>query len=271
MIPNYAEIWRDSFKDGNGSMELYQEEETAKSYDASATIWQDGYARTEDLPCAPGDRVLDIGCGPGVLSVPLAERGCDVTVVEPSTAMLRLLSEHCCEKGLHISQIHSTWEDAVLPDDISYDYVIASYSLGMSDIEAALKKMNDVAGKRVFLYWFCGITGWERITADLLPKLGRGEQPYRPKTDILYGVLAQMGIAADVQWLEGTKFDRTFPDRQGALEDLRKRFGVTDVRHDDLFEDYLDHGGVYRATADGWLYMDSTRYVCISWKPTGRA
>lgn len=267
--PDYAAIWRESFKDGNGSMNYYRLEDAAQAYDASENIWRDGYARAAQLPCHAGDSILDIGCGPGILSIPLAEKGCHVTVVDPSSAMLRFLSRHCQEKGLSVTQICSTWEDAAFSDGTVFDYVIASYSLGMPDIEMALKKMDALARKRVYVYWFSGCTGWERVTTDLLPITGRGEQPYRPKADILYGVLTTAGISPDLHWLQGTSFNRTFPDRRGALLDVRKRLGVSDDRFDEIIEHYLDSGGVYCETETGWMYKDSTCYVCLSWHPTG--
>ena len=39
------------------------------------------------LSVPAGSTVLDIGAGPGTLAVPLAARGCRVTVVEPSLPM----------------------------------------------------------------------------------------------------------------------------------------------------------------------------------------
>ncbi len=40
-----------------------------------------------------GKRILDIGSGPGVLAIPLAEAGARVTAVDPSSAMLKILRE----------------------------------------------------------------------------------------------------------------------------------------------------------------------------------
>lgn len=36
----------------------------------------------------PGVRVLDLGCGTGRLTIPLAQLGCDVTGMDPDRAML---------------------------------------------------------------------------------------------------------------------------------------------------------------------------------------
>ena len=38
----------------------------------------------------PGQRVLDLGCGTGLLAVAMAEKGCDVTGADPAAAMLAI-------------------------------------------------------------------------------------------------------------------------------------------------------------------------------------
>ena len=48
----------------------------------------------------PGWRVLDIGAGSGVLSLPLSAMGCEVTAIEPSIQMRRLLFEEMFRRGM---------------------------------------------------------------------------------------------------------------------------------------------------------------------------
>lgn len=50
----------------------------------------------------PGDRVLDIGGGPGRYSIHFAKRGCDVTLVDLSEANVRLAQEKAAEAGVFI-------------------------------------------------------------------------------------------------------------------------------------------------------------------------
>ena len=44
---------------------------------------------TAAIPIVPGDRVLEVGCGPGVLSAAMQKRGVQMTGLEPSSAMVK--------------------------------------------------------------------------------------------------------------------------------------------------------------------------------------
>jgi ubiquinone/menaquinone biosynthesis C-methylase UbiE len=47
----------------------------------------------------PGDRVLDLGCGTGQLTIPLTARGIEVVPLDPSTEMLRELNRELARMG----------------------------------------------------------------------------------------------------------------------------------------------------------------------------
>jgi SAM-dependent methyltransferase len=52
---------------------------------------------------APGDPVLDLGCGPGLLAVPIARLGMRVTAVDPEPEMLAAAGEAAREAGVEIA------------------------------------------------------------------------------------------------------------------------------------------------------------------------
>lgn len=265
--PNYAKLWSDSFQNGAGTMRQYQAEASARAYDSSRKIWEDGFRRAAELPFTKEDTVLDIGCGPGVLAIPLAPRVRSVIMLDPSKAMLRLAEAHAGARELtNLTSVNETWEEADPARLGRVDYAIASYSLAMPDLGAAIAKMNAVARKGVYLYWFNGMTTWEKIAADLRPVIYGEAAPGRPKSDIIYGLLSQMGISADVKDLEGTAFDKEFPDRAAALMDLRGRLKLDTNRFDPILNDYLDKAGIYAPENGKWYYRDKTKYVCLSWK-----
>jgi SAM-dependent methyltransferase len=57
-------------------------------------------------PIRAGIRVLDLGCGYGRFSLPLARLGCDVTALDGSAAQLELARAAAEEEGLRVSFVH---------------------------------------------------------------------------------------------------------------------------------------------------------------------
>ncbi len=153
------------------------------------TVWE------TDITAA--SRVLDIGAGPGTLAIPFAQKAAHVTAVEPAEGMCSVMREKMAEFGVkNISIVQKRWEDVDVEKDLQppYDVVIASFSLGMQDIRAAIEKMMQASSRYVYLYHFAGETSWDRQWQELWPELhGREYQP-GPKCDVLYNVLYQMGI-----------------------------------------------------------------------------
>lgn len=144
-----------------------------------------------------GSRVLDIGAGPGTLAIPFAKKASHVTAVEPAEGMCSVMREKMAEYGVsNIDIVQKRWEDVDVEKDLQppCDVVIASFSLGMQDIRAAIEKMQQASSRYIYLYHFAGETSWDRQWQKLWPKLhGRPYQP-GPKCDVLYNVLYQMGV-----------------------------------------------------------------------------
>lgn len=78
---------------------------------------------------SPGDRVADLGCGTGQISVPLAETGAHVLAVDVSPAMIDSLQAQA--RRQHLPALHglaTPIEELMLPPD-SLDLVVSSYAL----------------------------------------------------------------------------------------------------------------------------------------------
>src|SRR5262249_38819631 len=52
------------------------------------------------LGVSPGDRSLDLGCGPGFLAVSFAELGCEVLGMDPDVAMLAAARKIASQRGV---------------------------------------------------------------------------------------------------------------------------------------------------------------------------
>ena len=56
----------------------------------------------------PGDRVLDLGCGPGLLAVPFARAGAAVTAVDPEEEMLAAARAAAAEAGVQVDVLQGS-------------------------------------------------------------------------------------------------------------------------------------------------------------------
>jgi 2-polyprenyl-6-hydroxyphenyl methylase/3-demethylubiquinone-9 3-methyltransferase len=139
----------------------------------SATWWEDdaflnvlksglnparvGYIRrvlTEEMGLATeGLRVLDVGCGGGLLAEEVASLGCLVTGVDPSTESLAVARAHAAEQGLEIEYLEATGEE--LPfDDGTFPVVYCCDVLEhVADLERTIAEVARVSAPgAVFIY-----------------------------------------------------------------------------------------------------------------------
>ncbi len=103
----------------------------------------------------PEWKVLDIGAGSGVLSLPLCAYGCDVTALEPSWGMRNLLQDRASHHGIDwITVDERKWEDVQPYGDFNtLDLVMACNSLHLTEAGFihALDKMFQTRAKNVFV------------------------------------------------------------------------------------------------------------------------
>ena len=60
----------------------------------------------------PGWKVLDVGAGNGVLSLPLCAIGCEVSALEPSAGMRKLLNKEAYSRGIDWIRVDNRrWEE----------------------------------------------------------------------------------------------------------------------------------------------------------------
>jgi SAM-dependent methyltransferase len=113
---------------GKDSNEERREKKTAEFFEL---LYKAGFS-------PDGAKVLDIGCGTGSLSIPLAQAGAEVTSLDISNGMLGRLKESAENKGLHMNLIKCSWGTAdidILGFRNAFDLVIASVTPGIKDLE----------------------------------------------------------------------------------------------------------------------------------------
>ncbi|TIH18428.1 class I SAM-dependent methyltransferase [Marinifilum sp. JC120] len=138
--------------------------------------------------------VLDIGCGPGNLAVPLAKQSGSVTALDPAQSMLENLEQFALREGVNnITTIPKGWEQAVRDGDIvPHDLVLSSYSLIMEDMSEALAAMHETALDTVCIFWFAEreCFGYDKFW----PALFGEKYSAGPDHTILLNILNSMNI-----------------------------------------------------------------------------
>jgi SAM-dependent methyltransferase len=137
------------FWEAHVNNEYYTDEERASdSYfaDIEARRYRTHYHLREllDLLDGRGRRLLEVGCGMGVDSVQLAQRGFDVTAVDLTENGLRVARDYAARRGVEIDFRLGNAEDLDFPDE-SFDVV---YSFGVlhhtPDIERSVREVHRV-------------------------------------------------------------------------------------------------------------------------------
>lgn len=208
--------------------------------------------------------VLDVGCGPGTLAVPLSKRVAAVTAMDFSRGMLDILSDRIQgEKITGIVPVQAHWEENWEALGIEpHDVVIASRSLVVPDLEAMLLKLGRFAREKVYLSTMVNPGPFD---PQIIEAAGR---IYRPGPDYIYVInqLHSMGIHARLDYTVHP-INRIYDGPDDALEE--SRWMVNDMTADEeerlrrFFQDNLvRHNG-------HWLLprKEPVRWAVLNWEP----
>ena len=207
--------------------------------------------------------VLDVGCGSGTLAVPLACRIASVAALDFSWDMLGILLQRCQDGGLkNVTTIHGSWEDDWNKLGIeTYDVVIASRSIVVEDLHAALTKLNQAARQRVYISAMVGDGPNDRRIYDAVGRpLKRG-----PDYIYVYNLLYQMGIFATISFITSSEW-KSYASIDEAMEGMRWMLEELSVEEEKRLRSYLTaelipHQDEWRLPAPKVV-----RWAVISWE-----
>ena len=223
-----------------------------------------------------GETVLDMGCGTGALTAPLAQRGCRVIACDFSQGMLAKMNQDLEEMGTegvecHLMSWADDWETFGLGEN-SVDVAIASRSMATDDMLDSLMRLNRVARRRVCITLACGPS--PRCDARLLEIAGF---PRRLGLDFLYAfnILATCGINPEVSYIPNARAD-LFESPEAALSGYVKI--VADAVKGMATPEELDAVPARLATwlenelvndEDGWHLAEDRKvtWAFIAWQP----
>ena len=185
----------------------------------------------------PSWSVLDVGSGPGTLSLPLARKVQKVTAIDYSPAMLAELNKQAgAAKLSNITTIQASWLDDWDALAIGrHDIAIASRSLAVDDLAGALAKLNSQADKAVYIV--------DRVAAgpfdsDLFLAIDRDFDP-GPDYIFTLNILYTMQIHAHVDFIT-LDHNRSYDSREEALKSYRWMVDNLTEEEDKKLTAYVD-------------------------------
>jgi SAM-dependent methyltransferase len=144
----------------------------------------------EELP--EDGEVLDVGCGGGAASVPLASRASRLIGVDPSREMLDSFAKNARAAGVEVDAIEGAWPDVADRTPVADVVVCHHVVYNASDLAAFALRLTDHARRRVVME----MTAHHPIS-DLSPLWLRFHglvRPTRPTSDDAEAVLRELGL-----------------------------------------------------------------------------
>lgn len=225
------------------SVERWSDPERCKKSDRKAkeNNWSESWKRICNLDITPDSTVLDIGAGPGNLTIPLSSIVRHVTAIEPAPGMIDCLQENIRALGItNIDVITKTWEDVDIYSELRpVDIVIASYSLGFSDLKEALMKMNAISSNYVYLFWFADMQSpWRQNYGEIWERLFGVPCSEKRKPNIIFNLVYQIGIYANIEVTEEVLVT-SFSSIGEAVHDQSSGLKLRTAEQKSVLTDYL--------------------------------
>ncbi len=216
------------------------------------------------LPLQKSFTVLDAGCGPGTLSLPLSQHVKSVTALDYSKGMLAELNKESKRRGIkNIITLQVSWEDDWETFSIPHhDICIASRSLSVANLKDSLAKLHQHSRYATFVVDRISPTPFDRGAFAAI------NRPFRSGPDYIYTVnmLYSMGINCEIDIIS-LNAETTYKDIQQAMDSFCWMFqDLTETEEKNLLE-YVK--GNSKRSADGQCVVTRAvppRWAIISWK-----
>lgn len=241
ITPENAESWKDFWSKDS---EYYLEEAKAEAgfFEKVVDLLADeGWLRPDDV-------VLDVGCGPGTLVLPLSGRVRKVVALDEAEGMLRTLERECALRGIgNVSTVARAWKD--LPGGRGHDLVLASQSPAIRSGDD-LRAMENASRERCCLIVPCPSDTmatrnelWELVVGEFHPS-----DAYSSKYPV--NLLRDMGRRVETFRLTGEVV--TTHSVKDAVAHFVRYFGIfadIDAEKIRIIEEHL------RSRSDGDLFV----------------
>lgn len=177
------------------------------------------------------DSVLDIGCGPGTYSIPLARKAGRVRCIDSSEGMLNHLAEYSGFLGLNNVECElNRWEDS---DAAGFDFALCSMSPAVRDYEMLLK-MEASANRCCYITTYSDQSGppahglrnrlWEQVFGGPMAVVSAYDVKYP------LNILLERGISPEIKMIHASS--------------------SSSMTSDEAFDEYVAHFSIFTEMDD---------------------
>lgn len=211
------------------------------------------------------DTVLDVGCGEGSVTIPIAKRVKKVIGVDSSPKMLEYLEKRANDNDIdNIETILKPIEDITYDEIGDVDVVVCSRSLnGIIPIDEVLTELNKIANKYVFITIFGPEN--KKIEKDFDRELGIKTEDF-PNYNYFFNILFNLGIYANVERFDLNNY-REYNNIEEAMDNGKFRLDMYSDEEKELLKDYLERILTYdNETGKYYNVKDKADWIMIWWK-----
>ena len=211
------------------------------------------------------DSVLDVGCGEGSVTIPMAKRVKKVIGLDSSPKMLEYLEKRALDNKIdNIESILKPIEEIKYDEIGDVDVVVCSRSLnGIIPIREVLMELDKIANKYVFITIFGPEN--KKIEKDFDKELGIKTEDF-PDYNYFFNILFNMGIYANIERFDLNNY-REYDSIEDAFDNGKFRLDLYSDDEKALLKEYLERI-LTKDEKTGKYYnvKDKADWIMVWWK-----
>lgn len=211
------------------------------------------------------DTVLDVGCGEGSITIPIAKKVKKVIGVDSSPKMLEYLEKRAIENDVeNIETILKPIEEITYEDIGNVDVVVCSRSLnGIIPIDKTLEELNKIANKYVFITIFGPEN--KKIEKDFENEIGIKTEDF-PDYNYFFNIMFNLGIYANIERFDLNNY-REYDSIDEAAGNGKFRTDLYNDNEKELLKEYLKRVLTYNEETEKYYNVkDKADWILIWWK-----
>ncbi len=211
------------------------------------------------------DTVLDVGCGEGSITIPIAKKVKKVIGIDSSPKMLEFLEKRANENNItNIKTILKPIEDITYDEIGDVDVIVCSRSLnGIIPIDKTLSELNKIANKYVFITIFGPEN--KKIEKDFEKELGIKTEDF-PDYNYFFNIMFNQGIYANIERFDLNNY-REYNSIEEAMDNGKFRTDLYSDKEKELLKEYLKRILTYNEESRKYYNVkDKADWILIWWK-----